>query len=78
MNTIMDEGVQLVKSILNEITPQNAEVVFIPPFPFIDAIKSSIEGISNVAIGAQNLSEFEMGAYTRIEVSGKIIEFAGL
>lgn len=76
MNTIMDEGVQLVKSILNEITPQNAEVVFIPPFPFIDAIKSSIEGISNVAIGAQNLSEFEMGAYTG-EVSGKMLSSLG-
>lgn len=76
MNTVMDEGVQLVISILNEVIPQNTEVVFIPPFPFIDAVKSSIKGKNNIEVGAQNLSEFDAGAYTG-EVSGKMLNSLG-
>jgi len=65
MNTIPDEGKQLVKNIMDRISSlaPHQEVYFFPPFTHIASI-AEITSRSNFYTGAQNCSQFEKGAYT--------------
>lgn len=42
---------------------KNIEIIVCPPFPLLPALKSEIAG-TRIKLGAQNLSQFEDGAYT--------------
>lgn len=74
MNTTIQEGVDLTISILEKYDeiPSGVKLIVIPPFTHIDAV-GSILGESEVALGAQNCSEFEKGAYTG-EVSCEMLD----
>ena len=41
----------------------NVSLLVCPPFPYLAAVSAAVAG-SNVAVGAQNVSEHESGAYT--------------
>lgn len=76
MNTTLAEAGQLVKSIL-EHAPENAvEKIFFPPFPFVNTVAGLIPGKKGFAVGAQNCSEHNKGAYTG-EVSAAMLASAG-
>jgi triosephosphate isomerase len=51
------------------------EVAVMPPFPYLERVAARVAG-SAVALGAQDLSEYEMGAYTG-EVSGAMLADVG-
>ena len=64
MNTILDEAVKLVRSMLPGLDKINSvEKVVCPPFVSLAAVKDSIKG-SSVKLGAQNVFYKEKGAYT--------------
>ena len=44
-------------------TAENVNLLVCPPYPYLASVASQLEG-SNVALGAQNVSEHEIGAYT--------------
>jgi triosephosphate isomerase (TIM) len=65
----------LVTAIKEGLSGVTAEVAICPPYVYLPAIASMLEG-SPVAWGAQNLSEHESGAYTG-EVSGPMLRDFG-
>ena len=44
-------------------TAENVSLLVCPPYPYLASVASQLEG-TNVALGAQNVSEHEIGAYT--------------
>jgi len=52
-----------------------AETAVMPPFPYLDRVRRVVEG-SKVAVGAQDLSEREQGAFTG-DVSGAMLVDCG-
>ena len=42
---------------------KNVDLLVCPPYPYLASVASQLEG-SSVALGAQNVSEHETGAYT--------------
>jgi len=44
-------------------TAENVNLLVCPPYPYLASVASQLEG-TNVALGAQNVSEHEIGAYT--------------
>ncbi len=55
--------------------PENIHLVICPPFPYIPQLLGLCEGMQ-VAVGAQNLSAYEPGAYTG-EVSAEMLRDLG-
>ena len=72
MNTTLAEAKELAGNIINGVTPEKSQVIFFPPFPFLQDVNTLINGNYQFSIGAQNLSFKEGGAYTG-EVSGKML-----
>jgi triosephosphate isomerase len=65
MNKTVAEARSLVKDLLLEIGKfDEAEVVLCPPFTALAAVSELLNPVSNVRLGAQNMSEFPSGAYT--------------
>ncbi|MDH3252091.1 MAG: triose-phosphate isomerase [Ignavibacteria bacterium] len=73
----ISESCSLVAEIKkNDATiPEAVTVVVCPPFPSLAAVSSVLQG-SRIAVGAQNMSEHDQGAYTG-EVSWKMLKSAG-
>ena len=44
-------------------TAENVSLLVCPPYPYLASVASQLEG-TNVALGAQNVSEHEIGAFT--------------
>lgn len=80
MNLTFEEGQKLTSEIVNMYKDENVKdviAVLNPPFPHIFPVKSLIGSTNGVALGAQNCSEKEGGAYTG-EVSAKILASFGV
>ncbi|OOG78821.1 triose-phosphate isomerase [Algoriphagus sp. A40] len=80
MNMTLDEGQKLTSEIVNMYKDEALEgviAVLNPPFPHIFPVKKLIGSIPGIAVGAQNCSDKEAGAYTG-EVSAKILASFGV
>lgn len=72
MNTVLDEGVELVNEIRYELDGiENVEKIIFPPFISLAKIKELLQGTS-IRLGAQDLFYEDKGAYTG-EVSGAML-----
>jgi triosephosphate isomerase (TIM) len=78
MNKTFSDAEDLIVEIAEgvEDISENVEVLLFPPFVYIE-MATDIEQEANVMIGAQNVSEFESGAYTG-EVSAQMLESLGV
>jgi triosephosphate isomerase len=66
MNKTLAEATSLateVLTLMNAEVKNNAEVVLCTPFPYLLKVKEQL-GSSKIAVGAQNCSEHDSGAYT--------------
>jgi triosephosphate isomerase (TIM) len=76
MNKSFDEAKQLASEVLGMVNDEvkgNAKVIFCVPFPYLVTLNNLIGTHSRIAIGAQNCSEHESGAYTG-EVSALMLK----
>lgn len=79
MNTSLPEGQQLASEVVNmakDEVKSDVQVILIPPFPFLGAVKSLVGEQGNIHVGAQNCHEQASGAYTG-EVSVSMIKSIG-
>lgn len=79
MNTTLEEGQQLASEVVNmakDEVKSDVQIVLIPPFPFIGAVKALTGNDAKIAVGAQNCHEEANGAYTG-EVSIEMIKSIG-
>lgn len=74
-NTVLEASELLSK--LNFTNTKNKEFVICPPAPFIPIVANYYKKNKNVKIGAQNISEYESGAYTG-EFSAKQVVSLGV
>lgn len=80
MNLSLEEGQKLTSEIVNMYKDENIKdviAVLNPPFPHIYPIKKLIGDAPGIALGAQNCSDKESGAFTG-EVSAKILASFGV
>lgn len=80
MNLTFDEGQKLTSEIVNMYKDEAVKDVILvlnPPFPHIHPVKKLIGDTPGVALGAQNCSDKESGAFTG-EVSAKILASFGV
>jgi len=80
MNLSLEEGQKLTSEIVNMYKDENIKdviAVLNPPFPHIYPIKKLIGDAPGIALGAQNCSDKESGAFTG-EVSAKILASFGI
>lgn len=57
--------------------PQNIQALILPPFTLLDFVSSFVSGHSlSFKLGAQNISQFDQGAYTGEIAASQIKEFA--
>ena len=73
----LPESEELIKGVLKEIPgfPRGVMVAVCPPFTSLSLAASLVKG-SGISLGAQNMSEYDEGAYTG-EVSWKMLKSAG-
>jgi triosephosphate isomerase len=74
MNLSFEEAEELISSIadqLEEIDLEETEVVICPPYPYLE-MALDIADESVFSVGAQNISQFDNGAYTG-EVSARML-----
>ena len=65
MNKTQAEARVLVEDLLREIGRfDEAEIILCPPFTALAAVSELLNSVSNVRLGAQNMSEHASGAYT--------------
>lgn len=79
MNKTFTEAENLLFDIadnLNESRPENVEVIVCPPSLYLE-LASDIAQQNNFQCGAQNMSQFDQGAYTG-ELSAEMIKSAGV
>ena len=76
MNKTFDEADELISNIMDRLEKttldRNTQVIICPPFPFLE-MTSDYSDDSYFAVGAQNVSDQESGAYTG-EVSAAMLE----
>lgn len=80
MNKTLEEANILateIKGIVADEVKGDVKVIFCTPFPYLLPIKNLLGHDSRIAIGAQNCSEHESGAYTG-EVSAGMIKSLGV
>ena len=80
MNKTLEEANILASEIKGMVADEvkgDAKVIFCTPFPYLLAIKNLLGNGSRIAIGAQNCSEHESGAYTG-EVSAAMLKSMGI
>lgn len=73
MHLTKDKALALAKGVDEVTVPSGAEVVLCPPSIWLDVVASNV---SNVKVGAQDMSEKEQGAFTG-DISGSMIKSAG-
>ena len=66
MNIGPAEGAQFIESFKNLVKGKDVacDVVVIPPFTTIPSVLNALNGCSCTAVGAQNVSQYDNGAYT--------------
>jgi triosephosphate isomerase len=80
MNKTIEEANILSSEIAGMVADEvkgNAKVIFCVPFPYLLPIKNQLGNNARIAIGAQNCSEHEAGAYTG-EVSAPMLKSMGI
>lgn len=80
MNKTLEEAHVLTTEIMTLIADEvkgPAKVILCPPFPFLFPVKNLVGNSLRIAVGAQNCSEHEAGAYTG-EVSAAMITSVGI
>lgn len=77
MNTTLEEGVELANEINDRVksTSHNCDVIICVPFTHLTSVNAVIEP-GTVALGAENCSEHDKGAYTG-EVSAAMVKSTG-
>lgn len=75
MHGNLQKNAVLLDGLVNNISVLSCEVLICPPFPYLVQVAESLGG-SSCMLGAQNLSEYAMGAYTG-EVSGEMLKDVG-
>lgn len=76
MNKTLEEANILASEVLGMVNDEvrgDAKVIFCVPFPYLLPIKNLIGNHARIALGAQNCSEHESGAYTG-EVSAPMLK----
>lgn len=70
------ENKQLLDALVTDLTElKNAQIAVCVPFPYLHSIKENLRQ-TNISWGAQNLSQFDKGAYTG-EVSASMLKDFG-
>jgi triosephosphate isomerase (TIM) len=67
MNKTFEEANVLASEVMGMVADEvkgNVKVIFCTPFPYLVSIKNLLGNNSRIAVGAQNCSEHESGAYT--------------
>jgi triosephosphate isomerase len=80
MNKTLEEANILASEITGMVADEvkgDAKVIFCVPFPYLLPIKNQLGNSGRIAIGAQNCSEHEAGAYTG-EVSAPMLKSMGI
>lgn len=73
MNITASEAESFLESFLVEIGQENhTEIVIVPPFTSIPKVSELLNNVSNVKVGAQNMSPEKNGAFTG-EISGAML-----
>lgn len=77
MNTVLEEGVELASQVNEKVKgiKRNCDVIVCVPFTHLTSVNAVIEP-EYVALGAENCSEHEKGAYTG-EVSAAMVKSTG-
>jgi triosephosphate isomerase len=76
MNKTFEEANALASEIMGMVADEvkgNVKVIFCVPFPYLMSVKNLLGNTSKIAVGAQNCSEHEAGAYTG-EVSAPMLK----
>lgn len=76
MNKTFEEANALASEVIGMVSDEakgNVKVIFCVPFPYLVSIKNLLGNNSRIAVGAQNCSEHEAGAYTG-EVSAPMLK----
>ncbi|MGB3948851.1 MAG: triose-phosphate isomerase [Bacteroidia bacterium] len=79
MNKSLNEGIQLVNSIISTLSQSNSTdvlTIIAPPFIHLASISEKVKSINNLEVAAQNCHHVEKGAYTG-EVSAEMIASTG-
>ncbi len=80
MNLTLEEGKTLVSELIGMCADEvqgDVNVVLCVPFPYLVSLKNLVGNNTRIAIGAQNCSEHESGAYTG-ETSATMIKSIGV
>ncbi len=75
MNMHLEEATSFAGELMANLRATNAEVAIFPPFPLVYPLVQAFKD-SSVAVGAQNVSAFEKGAYTG-EVAASMLADVG-
>ena len=76
MNKTFEEARVLTSEIMGMVADEvksKTKIIFCVPFPYIVSIQNQLGSNSRIAVGAQNCSEHESGAYTG-EVSAAMLK----
>lgn len=77
MNKTVAEAIDLVNGLKRELTSvKEADIVVCPPFTALSDVSKAILASKNIALGAQNMSEQNMGAYTGEIAAQMLKEFS--
>lgn len=75
MNNNKKQAMELVQTLLPKVAELKAKIVLCVPFTNLDIVSNLIQN-SNIALGAQNISYADSGAYTG-EISGDMLQECG-
>jgi triosephosphate isomerase len=65
MNKTVAEAIDLVNALARELAKvKDADIVVCPPFTALSEVSKAILASKNIALGAQNMSEHNVGAFT--------------
>ncbi len=79
MNKNLEEGLSLASEVTNmaaDEVPNDVTMVMCTPAIHLSAVSTTTKDSSNVFVGAQNMSEYESGAYTG-DLSGNMVASTG-
>src|SRR6188472_3230477 len=77
MNKTVAEALDLIRGLKIELASvKEVDVVVCPPFTALSEVSKAILESKNIRLGAQNMSEHNMGAYTGEIAAGMLKEFS--
>lgn len=80
MNKTYEEALSLVSEIDNMVKDEvngDVTVIVAPPFPYLQSVGKLVQGNDKMHLAAQNVSEYESGAYTG-DVSASMLKSVGV